>query len=90
MKPASGQSCSKDLRTGLLLRNWKKVPYEVTVECFDKWQIYHYKIPLAKVGMVQAPGRAPRGRPKMNWRKCVQDVMGENGRIEVDARDRER
>ena len=45
--------------------------------------------PLAKVGMVQAPGRAPRGRPKKTWRKCVEDVMRENELTEADARDRD-
>ena len=45
--------------------------------------------PLAKVGMVQAPGRAPRGRPKKTWRKCVEDVMRENEITEADARDRD-
>jgi len=46
--------------------------------------------PLAKVGMVQAPGRAPRGRPKKTWRKCGEDVMRENEIAEADARDREK
>ena len=43
MKPASGQSGSMDRRPGLLLRNWKKLSYKVTVECFDIGQVYHYK-----------------------------------------------
>ena len=31
--------------------------------------------PSDKVGMVHAPGRAPRGRPKKTWRECVEDEM---------------
>ena len=45
--------------------------------------------PLAKVGMVQAPGRAPRGRPKKTWMKCVEDMMRENQITEVEAQDKE-
>ena len=44
--------------------------------------------PLAKVGTLQAPGRAPRGRPKKTWRKFMEDLMRENGITEADARDR--
>ena len=44
--------------------------------------------PLAKIKAVQAPGRAPRGRPKKTWRKCVEDDMTDCETTEADARDR--
>ena len=46
--------------------------------------------PLANFGMVQVPGRAPRGRLKKTRRQCGKDVMKENEIPEANARDRER
>ena len=44
--------------------------------------------PLAKIRMLEAPGRRPPGRPKKTWAKNVEEDLGEAGAVEEDALDR--
>jgi len=45
------EACIRSVRlygseTRALPKNWKKLSYKVIAECFDIWQVYHYKIEL--------------------------------------------
>ena len=45
--------------------------------------------PIRKVRSLEAPGRAPRGRPKMAWQGCVDRALQATGLTEADALDRD-
>ena len=45
---------------------------------------------LGRIGSVEAPGRAPRGRPKKTWKGCVEDLLRNTGVAEEEAMDRSR
>ena len=45
--------------------------------------------PIGRVRTLEAPGRAPQGRPKMAWRGCVDRALQATGLTEADALDRD-
>ena len=45
---------------------------------------------LGRIGSVEAPGRAPRGRPKKTWKGRVEDLLRNTGVAEEEAMDRSR
>ena len=46
--------------------------------------------PLVRIGLVEAPGRAPRDRPRKTWKACVDEILRGTGATEDDALDRTR